>query len=186
MFNCNIEINNSVTNVDHVKYAIEQAGVKTGEAFIDSLLGKIIKISETSSRLDIIESVIDAITDAAHYHHDVRGLINVFRYLADKFSYNFDIDDTFESLIICFKYRDTKVWDKVAIPASRIKYIKQHDITPLYNAPIDIISQSKVSCVTDDNEYFLILPAYMPVISLKTDIVFESISRHYNKSMNIE
>lgn len=147
-------------------------------------INEIISQSAHHSRIEIINSVIQAVVSAERADKEPLPFIKLFYYLSEKFGYRYTLDSENTNLMTCYKYSSAGNFDKISVPVSRIKYIIQHDRSILgANTSIDTLSLSRVSCITESEEEFHIHPGTELMICLKSDEVYKSAVRHLNNAI---
>lgn len=181
MFVCYQNINNATSNKDHMRSAINETGFLATNDFEKNEESGLLKSAEHHSRIEIINHVIEVVESSERYSKDPLKFVRLYNHLAGKFGYSYKLDCVDTSLLTCYKYRADKNFDKYSIPLSRIKYIMQHDRT-IFGAYSDIetLSRSRVSCVTECGEEFIIHPINEIMISLRSDLVYQSVVSHLN------
>lgn len=187
MFVCYQNINNATSNKDHVKSAISETCFSALNDYEKSKESDLLNIAEEHSRIEIINYIIAIVEDAERHGDDPSKFVRLFDYLSDKFKYCYKLDCENTSLLTCYKFRAENNFDKFSIPVSRIKYIMQHDRTIIgAHSDIQTLSHSRVSCVTEFGEEFIIHPVNELMISLRSDLVYQSAATHLNKSISFK
>lgn len=181
MFTCDEKINISLSNEQHVQLALKETDFSPSNEYQKHKINNIISQSVNDSRIEIINSIIQAIETTEKAGKDPLPFIKLFRYLSDKFEYKYNLDCETTNLMTCYKYNTAGSFDKISIPVSRIKYIIQHDRVILgVNTSIDTLSRSRVSCITDSGEEFRVHPVSDLMICFMSDEVYKSATRHLN------
>ena len=181
MFTCDEKINLALSNEGYVKLALKETHFSPSNDYQTSKINDIVSQSAHHSRIEIINSVIQAVELAEKADKEPLPFVKLFYYLADKFGYNYILDCENTNLLTCYKYSSAGNFDKISVPVSRIKYIIQHDRIILgTNTSIETLSRSRVSCVTESGEEFRIHPVSDLMICFMSDEVYKSANRHLN------
>ncbi|POW50021.1 hypothetical protein N5580_22315 (plasmid) [Pantoea piersonii] len=186
MFICDKTINTKYTDEKHVELALKNVQTAfpnfPSNTYLQGKIDNLKKHSSTYSRLEIIDAVIEDIIDVEKTSDDSTPFIELFNILSDTFGYHFEIKSTYPNMLTCYNYINNNNWDKISVPVTKIKYIKQHDHT-VENVNKNNLTSSRVSCVNEAGEEFRIYKNGGIYLCLQSDLVYQSAVSFLNQAI---